>query len=147
VIGVGRADHGKVGDGARHGEVFQRVVAGAVEAHRHAGVMADEADWHGRIGAIGLELLGTENGAEGGEGRGKGNVAARRHAGGDRDHVLLGDAEIEEPVGMALFEVVGAVGIGEIGGQHHDARVAVGDIGKLLAENEGGQSGIGRADD
>src|SRR3546814_8541587 len=60
-------------------------------------------------------------------------------------HVLLGDAQIEEPVGMARPEIVGPVGVGEIGGQHRDARVVVGEVGQLLAQDEGRQRRVRRA--
>ena len=121
------------------------MVAGAVEAHRDAGMVADDADRHARIGAIGADLLGAEQRAEGGEGRGEGDHAAGGHAGGGRDHVLLGDAEVEEALRMARLEFHRAVGGGEVGGQHDDARVAVGEVGELLAEHEGRHRRGGRA--
>ena len=101
---------------------------------------ADDAHRQVGIGAVGADLLGAENRAERGEGRGVRHLAAGGHAGGRRDHVLLGDAEVEEAVGMARLELDGPVGAGEIGGQHDDAGIAIGEIGELLAEHEGRQA-------
>lgn len=48
---------------------------------------------------------------------------------------------------MASFEIIGAIGAGEIGGEDHDARITVGEIGQLFAEDKGRQRRVGRADD
>ncbi len=138
VVGVGRAHDGELGDRAHDAEVFEGVMAGAVEPHRHPGVMPDDAHRQAGIGAVGADLLAAEQRRERGERRRVGDEARRGHAGRDADHVLLGDAEVEEAVRMPGGEVVGAVGLGEIGGQHGDAVVMVSEIGQFLTQHEGG---------
>jgi len=118
-------------------------MAGAVKAHRHAGMVSHDAHRHARIGAVGADLLRAEDRAEGRECRHIGNEPGRGHAGGGRDHVLFRNAEIEEPIGMTRLEVVRAVGGGEVGRGDDDPRVGIGQIGKFLAEHEG-RHGSGR---
>ena len=61
VVGVGGADDRQLGDRAQHAQILQRVMAGAVETHRHAGMVPDHAHRHARIGAVGPDLLGAED--------------------------------------------------------------------------------------
>ena len=145
VVGVGGADDGQVGHAAQHPEVFERVVGRAVEAHGHSGMGADHAHRHLRIGAVGADLFGAEYRGEAGEGGDIGHHPAGGHAGGGGDHVLLGDPEVEEAVGMRGLEVVGAVGGGQVGGGDDDAGIGLRHLGQLLAQHEGGHAGLGGA--
>ena len=136
MVGVGGAHNREIGDRSHDPEIFEAVVTGAVEPHRHSGVVSDHSHRHSCVGAVGADLLATQQRSECGE-RGRiGDEAAGCHSGRNGHHVLLGDADVEEPLRMAFGEVGDAVGFGEIGGENHDPLVIVGDVRQLLTEHE-----------
>jgi len=111
----------------------------------HAGAHAAQHDMIAVIGDVGLHLLERAAGQEGRCAADERHEAAIRKAGGDADHVLLGDADIDEAVRERLLEAP------EIG--RADAVVADGDdalirlreldqrLGEGLAAVEGGGRG------
>ena len=64
LVAVSGAGDDKIGDGTHGGQVFERVVAGAVEAERDAGVVSEYADGHPGIRAVGADLLHPEQRGE-----------------------------------------------------------------------------------
>ncbi len=89
-----------------------------------------------RVGAVGADLLAPEQRSERRERGGERDHAAGGHAGGDGDHVLLGDAHVDESIGMTIGEVGHPVHLGQIGGEHGDARIVIGQVGPATAEDE-----------
>jgi len=140
LVRVRRADDRQVGDRPRDRDVLERVVAGSVEPEAHARVMGQQPDRHARVGAVRPELLAGEQREIRRERPGERDEAGRRHAGRDRHHVLLGDADVEEPIRMARGEIDGAVGVGEVGGEHDDPRIRVGEVRERLAGDERGDA-------
>lgn len=56
------------------------------------------------IADVGMELVGTSQRSEDREGRKERNESRSRHTGGDAEHVLLCDADVEESVRISLTE-------------------------------------------
>ena len=119
---VGGRDHGQARQRAQHGDVLERPVRDAVRAVVEARPDADDA--HRQVvehRAVADELVGAQ-GRERGDGVDERHVAglgqARRHA----DHVLLGDADVDEAVGMALRERLDGHEA-EVAGQQQHARI------------------------
>ena len=101
----------------------------AVRAVVEAGADADDA--HRQVvqhRAVADELVRAQ-GRERGDGVDERHVAglgqARRHA----DHVLLGDADVDEAVGVALGERLDGHEA-EVAGQEQHARIGVGELGE-----------------
>ena len=133
--GVAGTNDGHVDHRAQQPEVLGRMMRRSIEAERDPRVVRQQAHRKARIGQVGSELLGGEQAQEAREGRGVGDEAERREAGGHADHVLLGDAHVEEAPGMAALEVRGPVRVHEIGRQDDDAVVLVGHVGQHFAGN------------
>ena len=84
-----------------------------------------------------------------------GSKPDRRHAARRRHHVLLGDAELDQALGMALAEMMHAGAAGDVGVQHHQLGKFVGQRRQRLAEgfaqgiaagaDQGGSSDIEQA--
>ena len=80
------------------------MMRGTIEAERDAGVMTDEPHGLRGIGDIHADLLAAKQAEERGEGGDERRQPAGGHAGRDRHHVLLGDAELDVAVGIGLGE-------------------------------------------
>ena len=80
---------------------------GAVVGHRHADLL--EAAHH-----------------EAGEAADERDLARQRHAGADAHHVALGDAHVEEPLGMLPGELIGHGGLPEVSVEDDDVRIGFG---------------------
>ena len=141
LVGVAGAQNGHAGDGAHEGEVLDALVGGAVLAHGQAAVGAHDLDIHAGVGDGVAHLLPGAAGGEHGEGVGKGLEAAGGQAGGHALHVALGDAHVEEALGIGGFKALGHGGSGQVGLQHDqlgitvsqgDQGVAVGITGGFL---------------
>ena len=135
VLGRGRGEDGHARHLGQQGQVEHAVMrrsvgtgdAGAVDAeHDRQAVHADvEVDL--------VEGSGQERGVHGDHG----TQTAHGHAGGGRDGVLLGDADVEEAVGEPRLEGKKAGGAGHGGGDGHDAGVALGNGQQCLGERLG----------
>ena len=84
------------------------------------------------LGDDDAHLIEGAVGHEGGEGGEPGHEAEGGHAGGHADHVLLGDAHLEEAIGMGGGEDVGPGRVGEITIEHDQIGILVGQIGQGL---------------
>ena len=71
---------------------------------------------------------------EAGEARDDGDHADRGEAAGRRHHVLFGDAELDQPVGMGLAPVMHAGAAGDVRVEHDDFGKLAGQTRKRLAE-------------
>ena len=60
----------------------------------------------------------------------------RGHPGRDPEQVLLGDAHLEEAIGVGLLEDVGPGRAPEVAVEHHDAGVGLAEFGDRLAPGE-----------
>src|SRR5690606_35134932 len=121
---IGGAEDGQVRHGARDRQILERVVIGAVVAHRDAGVVRQHAHRQVVVGQVGADVLRAQQAHEGGEGAYEGDLAACGKSGGDGNHVLLGNTEIDEAFGPLLGEVVESVGVLQVGGEDDDVWVA-----------------------
>jgi hypothetical protein len=72
--------------------------------------------------------------AEDGERRHHGHEAHSRKTAGRRHHVLLGDAELQETVGMRLAEMMRARAARDVGIEHDKLREFVSELRQSLAE-------------
>ncbi len=83
------------------------------------------SDLHVQVGiAHGVaDLVVGAAGAEHGEAAGEGDVSRGGQAGGHINHVLLGDAAVEQPIGVAgLGQLLGGGGAGQVGVDGDDRR-------------------------
>ena len=132
--GIGRHCDGDVAHRAHPGEVFDRVMRGPQLAVRHAGALPAQHHVMAAVGDVGLDLLERAGGEEGRGGGDERDHPAIREPGGDAHHVLLGDADIDQPVGKFLAErdeVAGADGVVADG---DDAAVGARECDQLVAE-------------
>ena len=70
----------------------------------HAGALPAQHDVDVAVGRVGLDLLERAAGQERRGGRDEGQQAAVGQAGADADEVLLGDADVDQPLGELLAE-------------------------------------------
>ena len=130
---IGRRDHGDAGLHPHHGDVLEAVVADALRAVLEAAADADDA--HRQPvpdGSVADELVGTQR-REGHDRVDERDEARLGQAGGDSDHVLLGHADVEEPVREALGERLERH-VAEIAGEQQDAIVRRGDLAQRADE-------------
>ncbi len=71
--------------------------------------------------------------------------AAHRHAGGGGDGVLLGDADVDAPIGVALRERQQAGAVGHGGGEGDHVGAGLGLFDQRLGERRRVAVGLGRA--
>ena len=131
---VGRSDDGQAGQGAHDRDVLGRVMRRAVEAQREPGVVADQSDGQAGKGDVGADLLAAEQREEGREGRDVGPLAGRGDPGRRRDHVLLRDPELEEPLRVPLLEAEEAVRVLEVRGAGDDRVAFVAEVGQRVGQ-------------
>ena len=75
-----------------------------------------------------VDLLVRARGEEAREGVDDGEEAVACEAGRGGDHVLLGDAALEEAVGMGVLEAADAAVGGEVGVEHDELGLALGEL-------------------
>ena len=131
---VGGSDDGQAGQRAHDRDVLGRVMRRAVEAEREPGVVADQAHGQPGKGDVGADLLAAQQRQEGRERRDVGQLAGRGDPGRRRDHVLLGDPELEEPLRVPLLEAEEAVRVLEVGGAGDDRVSLVAEVGQRVGE-------------
>ena len=85
--------------GADPGEILDRMVGGAKFAIGHAGTDSNQLHIGLRIGHVRLDLFQRASGQEGGGGADEGDLATIGQARADADHVLFGDAYIDQTPG------------------------------------------------
>ncbi len=130
---IGGRDHGHAGDGAERGQILQRLRRAAVGSDIEARMAGD--DLHVALGVgNGEPRLFDRAQAEHGEGRDDGKQADGGDAARRRHHVLLGDAELEEAVGMRLAEMMHAGTAGDVGVQHDERADIRRETGERSAE-------------
>ena len=104
--GIGRNNHGEVGEHTHPGEIFNGVMRGPKLAVSHTRRHGAELYVRPGVRKIDLDLL---HGARGKEARRAANVRDHTAIGQPRahaHHVLLGDADIDEAVRELLFEIL-----------------------------------------
>ena len=130
---VGGDDHGHAGDGAHEGDVLVALVGRAVLADRDAGVRGADVHIEVRVPDGVADLLERAAGGEHGERGAKDLLARGGNAGGDADHVCLGDAGVIEALGVGGLELAGLGGRGEVRVQDHEVVALGAERHKLLA--------------
>ena len=118
---IGGRDHGHAGNGAERGEIFERLRRAAVGTDVETGMAGDDLGVAPRIGERQARLFDGAQ-AEDGEGRDDRDKTDRGQAAGRRHHVLFGDAELQQALGMALAEMMHAGAAGDVGVEHDDVR-------------------------
>ena len=95
---VGRHHDAEAGDRPQPGQVLDRVVGGTEFAVRDAGAHAAEHDRGLAVGDVRLDLLERPAGEERRRRANERHVSAERQPGADADHLLLGDAHVDQPI-------------------------------------------------
>ena len=118
---VGRIEHDRVRHGAHHRQILEPHLRRAVLADRHAAVRAGELE----VGARDRRHADVVEGArqEAGEGRDERDLAARRQADRDADHVLLGDEALEVALRVRGEEALGEGRVLGVAVDHRDQRI------------------------
>lgn len=129
---VARIENGAAGNGAKHGQIFERHLAGPVLADADAAVRADEVDVRLRNGAHAdlVESAREERGERRDERNGA--VAARRtdrHA----HQILLGDEAFDVALREALLDLIREGRVLRVAVQTDDALVAGRHFGQRRA--------------
>ena len=131
---VGGVQNHHAGDGAHQGDVLAALVGGAVLAHGDARVGAHNL--HVEVGVahgVAHLLKGAARG-EHGEGRREGHLPAGGQAGGNANHVALGDAAVDKALRVFFLEDAGLGGLCQIRVQHNDVGVRFGQCGDCFAK-------------
>ena len=117
-------------DGAQPGDVFDRVMGRAEFAVRHS--WAHAAQLHVAVGVrhVCFDLFQRSCGQEAGCRRHKGNAAPIGESGGHANHVLLGNADIDQPVRECPLEGIELAGADRVIDDTDDAMVLVRQLGK-----------------
>ena len=136
---VSGAQHHHTGDGAHQGDILAALVGGTVLTDRKAGVGGADLDIQVGVADGVADLLKGAARSKHRKAGHKGNIAHRAHAGGNADHVLLGNAAVKVAVRVGLLEDIGLGGGGQVGVEDHQIvsallgqlyqRVAVADTG------------------
>ena len=133
LVEVGGHEHGHVGQHLHQGDVLHGLVRGAVLAERDAGVRAANLDVLVRVAHHLADLVIDAAGDELGEAPDEGHLAAEAQAGGDADHVGLGDAALDEALGEFLGEAVHLDAAFHVGAQGDDILVLAASLYKAFA--------------
>src|SRR4029450_10661230 len=83
-----------------------------------------------RIRAVGFDLFQRPRGQEAGCGRYKSNATAIGQPGGHANHVLLGDADVDQPIRKGSLERVELARANRVVDDPHDAVVLVRQFGQ-----------------
>ena len=119
---------------AGDGDVFLRVMGAAERRIDHAGAHADHGDRQVLIAEIVAHHLERPIEREGRDRIGEGLAALEREAGADADHALLGDADIDEALGILLAELRHAAGRRDVGDDDVDVGIGAGRLVERLGE-------------
>ncbi len=99
-------EHSQPRDQAQHAHVFNRMMGRSERRIGKSGPCSDKNDALMMVAEIEADLLDNTIGQERGDGVTDWTQSARRHTGGDPDHVRLGHAAIEKAPRCDLFELV-----------------------------------------
>ena len=103
---VGRHDHRQVGDRARPGQILDRVMRGPELAVGHAARHAAQLHVVAAVAEVDLDLLERAAGQEARCAARERDLAGARESGAHAHEVLLGDADVDQPVGKAALELL-----------------------------------------
>ena len=132
--GIGRRNHRHAGNGAERGHVFQRLRRTAVRADIEAGMRRHDLGVAAGISERQTRLLHRAQ-TKHGEGGDDGDESCCSQTTRRRHHVLFGDAELQETVGMALAEMVHARAARNIRIQHDNILEFVGEARECFAKS------------
>ena len=132
---VSRNQHAHMGQNAHEGDVLERLVGLAVRADGNAGMGGAHLDVEVGDAHRVADLLPAAAGAKDRKGTGEDGAAGKRQAGGDADHVLLGDAHVDKAVRVGCSKLGGGGGTGEVGIDGHDVDALVHKLEKGGAES------------
>ncbi len=135
-VDVGGDDDRHVRQAAHQRQILERMMRAAGHAKRDAA--RGSADHHAliRVGDVVAHLLHAARGDERRIGAHVGTQAGGRETGRDADRVLLGDAHLDEAIAIAFDVGTDPEQILSVGGQHHRARLACGELEQRLAEGK-----------
>ena len=132
---VGRRHHDHPGHRPHDRQVVDDDVAHPGLAREEPGVARGDLHVGARLGDEDPDLVQGTHDGERDERADERDQAHRGQAGGDAEHVLLGDPHLEIAVGMGLLEDVGARRAADVAVEHDDPRIVVGDRRDRLAED------------
>ena len=131
---IGRLDADHAGDAAHDAHILKGHMGAAVDLGGDAGICADDLDVLFAVSDRDEDLVIAATGRERAERGAEGDLAAGRKPGGNADHIRLGDAYVEEAVGVRLLERTGLDAIHQVrlddddprvGRRHFDQAVAI----------------------
>ena len=134
LVGGGDDDH--AGHGPGDGDVVDDLVCLAGLAREEPGVAGGDLDVGAGLGDEHADLVQRSVQRERDERADEGHEADLGHAGGYAQHVLLGDAHLEEALGVGVLEYLRLCRAAEVAVEHDDARVRGGELGDGLTEDD-----------
>ncbi len=132
LIGVARVEHRAAVHGPERGDVLERHLRWPVLADPDACVRAGDPDVGVADRCHPDEVKGA--GQEGRERRRIGHPPSDLHAHGRRDHLLLGDIELEEALRVRVREELRSRRVADLAVEHHHVAPRRADGGERLAE-------------
>ena len=126
---VGGHEHAHAGKTAHEGDVLEHLVRAAVGAHGDARMGGGDLHVQVRVAHGVADLVVGAPGAEHGKRARERDVAGQREARGHVDHVLLGDAAVEQAPGVSrVGELLGGGRAGQVGIYRHDEHALGGEL-------------------
>ena len=138
---IGRHDDAEPVDGAQPAQVLDRVMRRPELTIGHARTHAAKYDREAVIGDVDLDLLERPTGQEGTSAADEGNESGVGETRTDADHVLLSDADVDEPFGEQLLEANQVAGTDAVVADSHDAFVGLREFDQRFGEGDSAVKG------
>ncbi len=136
---VGGHEHAHAREHAHECEVLDHLVAATVGTDGDARVGGRELHVEVAVAHGVADLVVGAAGGEHGEGSRERHLARGGEAGGNVDHVRLGDADVEEALGVGVLQLRGGGGLGEVGLDRDDVDAFVREFDERLAQGLAGR--------
>ena len=138
---IGRHDDAEPVDGPQPAQILDRVVRRPESTIGHARTYAAKHDREAVVGDVDLDLLERPTGQEGTSAADERYESAVGETRADADHVLFGDADIDEPFGEQLLEADQIAGADAVVADSDDALVGLGEFDQRLGEGDSAVEG------
>ena len=139
---IGRDEHVHARQPAHEADILEHLMAAAVWPDGDARMRGSDLDVETRIANGIANLVVAASRAESCEAAGEDGLARKREAGRDADHVLLGDADVDETEGIVVLELLGGGGPGQVGLNGHDVMALLDELDERLAIALTGRDGL-----
>ena len=120
---IGRHNHGEVGDGAGPGKILDGVMRGPQLAVGHAWAHPAQLDVGIRVGHVSFDLLERASGEKARGGAHERDLAGVGQSGGEPDHGLFGDTDVDQALGKSPGEIADLTGADRVVDHRTNTRI------------------------